>query len=69
MEYQVKLTDYAVEQLQEIVSYISNVLQSPETARRWLERVKLEISSLRTMLGGGCGSVKCGFRVKKGGIH
>lgn len=49
MEYQVKLTDYAVEQLQEIVSYISNVLQSPETARRWLERVKLEISSLRTM--------------------
>ena len=44
MEYQVKLTDYAVEQLQEIVSYIS-----PETARRWLERVKLEISSLRTM--------------------
>lgn len=49
MEYQVKLTDYAVEQLQEIVSYISNVLQSPETARRWLERIKLEISSLRTM--------------------
>ena len=49
MEYQVKLTDYAVEQLQEIVSYISNVLQSPETARQWLERVKLEISSLRTM--------------------
>lgn len=41
MEYQVKLTDYAVEQLQEIVSYISNVLQSPETARRWLERIKL----------------------------
>ena len=49
MEYQVKLTDYAVEQLQEIVSYISNVLQSPETARRWLERIKSEISALCTM--------------------
>ena len=49
MEYQVKLTDYAVEQLQEIVSYISNVRQSPETAHRWLERIKLEISALCTM--------------------
>ena len=55
MEYQVKLTDYAVEQLQEIVSYISNVLQSPETARD-LARGKtplllttLEAFSLRTM--------------------
>ena len=49
MEYQVKLTDYAVEQMQNIVRYISKVLQSPDTARRWMEKIKLQISSLRTM--------------------
>lgn len=49
MEYQVKLTDYAVEQMQNIVRYISKVLQSPDTAQRWMEKIKLEISSLRTM--------------------
>ena len=49
MEYQVKLTDYAVEQMQNIARYISKVLQSPDTARRWMEKIKLEISSLSTM--------------------
>lgn len=48
MEYQVKLTDYAVEQMQDIVRYISKILQSPDTAYRWIEKIKLEISSLRT---------------------
>ena len=33
MEYRVKLTDYAVEQMQEIAGYISKVLQAPDTAK------------------------------------
>lgn len=49
MDYQVKLTNYAVEQMREIIGYISEVLQSPDTAHRWMEKIKLEISSLRTM--------------------
>ena len=49
MEYQVKLTDYAVEQMQNIARYISKVLQSPDIARRWMEKIKLQISLLRTM--------------------
>lgn len=32
MEYRVKLTDYAVEQMQEIAGYISKVLQAPDIA-------------------------------------
>ena len=34
---------------QDIVRYISKVLQSPDTAPRWMEKIKLEIASLRTI--------------------
>ena len=49
MEYRIKLTNYAVAQIQEITSYIARVLQAPDTARRWLVKLKQDISSLNTM--------------------
>ena len=49
MEYRVKLTDYAVEQMQEIAGYISKVLQAPDTAKRWTASLKEEMAALCTM--------------------
>ena len=47
MAYTVKITNYAIGQMQEAMTYISKVLQEPAVARKWLKR---EISGLRTML-------------------
>ena len=44
--YEVKITDLALSQMQEIVSYISVSLQAPDTAKRWLGRMKTELTSL-----------------------
>ena len=49
MEYDVKITPYALRQMQEIVSYISAILQSPENATHWLDTMKKEIISLSSM--------------------
>ena len=49
MEYEVKITPYALQQMQEIVRYISATLQSPETAARWLDTVEAELASLSAM--------------------
>ena len=49
MEYKVKITPYALRQMQEIVHYISSVLQSPENASRWLAAIKEELASLSSM--------------------
>lgn len=49
MQYEVKLTPQAVEQIQETVSYISHILLEPETARRWADLLQQEISSLNSM--------------------
>lgn len=44
MQYEVKLTPQAVEQVQETVSYISHILLEPEIARRWANLLQQEIS-------------------------
>ena len=49
MEYEVKITPYALQQMQEIVRYISATLQSPENAARWLDTIKAELASLSSM--------------------
>lgn len=49
MQYEVKLTTQAVEQIQETVSYISHILLEPEIARRWADLLQQEISSLHSM--------------------
>ena len=45
-EYQVKITPYALEQLQEITQYISNALRAPDTAKHWLAKTRKEMASL-----------------------
>lgn len=45
-EYAVKITDYALEQLQEIQQYISLSLQAPNTAAKWRDSMKKELASL-----------------------
>lgn len=49
MEYKVKITPYALRQMQEIVRYISSTLQSQENAARWLDTIEKEIASLSSM--------------------
>ena len=49
MEYEVKITLYALRQMQEIAHYISAILQSPDNATHWLETIKSEIASLSSM--------------------
>lgn len=49
MGYEVKITTYALRQMQEIVRYISTTLQSPENAARWLDTMKNELASLSSM--------------------
>lgn len=49
MQYEVKLTPQAVEQIQETVSYISHILLEPEAAKRWADILCKEISSLNSM--------------------
>ena len=44
--YEVKITDHALEQMQETIDYISNQLASPHTARKWISNIKRRISSL-----------------------
>ena len=51
MDYKVKLTDHAVAQLQETVSYISKVLQVSTVAKHWAARIKRELTSLRAIPG------------------
>ena len=49
MTYAVKITDYAIEQMQAAMTYISKALQEPAVARKWLAALKQEISGLSTM--------------------
>lgn len=48
MQYTVKMTSFAIGQVQDIISYISHELQSPETALRWADLLQKEISELGT---------------------
>ena len=49
MAYEVKITPYALRQMQEIARYISATLQSPENETRWLNTMKGELASLSSM--------------------
>ena len=49
MRYEVKLTAQAIEQVQEIVRYISHILLVPETARKWADTLQSEIGKLDFM--------------------
>ncbi len=44
--YKVKLTHYAIEQMQDIVAYISECLLSPDNARSWADFLKGQIARL-----------------------
>lgn len=47
--YEVKITPYALRQMQDITRYISATLQSPINAKAWLDRMKKEMASLSVM--------------------
>ena len=49
MRYEVKLPTQAIEQIQEIVQYISKILFVPETAQKWLDSLQCEIRKLDSM--------------------
>ena len=49
MRYEVRLTAQAIEQIQEIVRYISHILLVPETARKWADTLQSEIAKLDFM--------------------
>ncbi len=49
MRYEVRLTAQAIEQVQEIVRYISHILLVPETARKWADTLQSEIAKLDFM--------------------
>lgn len=49
MKYRVKLTDYAIEQMQGIVEYISKVLKEPNSAKKWSLKVQNAVASLSEM--------------------
>lgn len=49
MTYKVKITSLALSQLNETVNYISEILQVPETALKWLDLLQKEIASLSEM--------------------
>ena len=47
--FEIKITTYALGQMQETVRYISVSLNSPEIAEKWMQRIRKEISSLSHM--------------------
>lgn len=51
MAYKVKMTDYAIGQMQNAAAYIAHDLHEPETAGRWLSRMQKEILTLDFMPG------------------
>lgn len=49
MRYEVKITAQSIEQIEEIVQYISKNLSAPETAREWADALQREIRKLNSM--------------------
>lgn len=47
MEYEVRLTAQAVEQVRQTMTYISHTLLEPGIARRWSDYLEREIRSLK----------------------
>ena len=50
-QYRVRMTDHAIGQMGETVRDISKVLQAPETALRWADRLEAEMARLGRMPG------------------
>ena len=48
-EYQVRVTRQALEQMKEVVHYISNDLMAPDAADNLLDKMKAEITSCRVL--------------------
>ena len=48
-KYNVYVTAFAREQIKETADYISHALMEPQTARKWLDTMEKEISSLSFM--------------------
>ena len=49
MQYKVKLTPQALEQIEETIQYISKILLEPEIARKWADTLQCEIEKLDSM--------------------
>ena len=49
MDYKVTLTPQAIDQIHEIVNYISHTLQEPEITKHWVDFLYKEISGLNFM--------------------
>lgn len=49
MEYCVKITDNAIQQMQDITEYIAMELMAPDTADRWLTHMENEVRGLGFM--------------------
>ena len=49
-EYEVRVTRQALEQMKEIVHYISNDLMAPDAADNLLDKMKAEITKLSSFL-------------------
>ena len=40
MDYEVKITLQAFDQIQQTIAYVTNVLLSPDTAKAWADRLE-----------------------------
>ena len=49
MQYEIKLTTQALEQIKETTQYISKTLMEPEIAKRWAATLKKQIEKLNFM--------------------
>ena len=49
MNYEVKITETALEQMKETVDYISNVLREPKIAEKWIDGILGAIKGLEYM--------------------
>lgn len=51
MAYRIKITDYAIGQMQNAAAYIAHDLLEPDTADRWVSQMQKEIMTLDFMPG------------------
>lgn len=49
MNYEVRMTEQAIRQIEETVQYISKILLEPETALKWADTLQSEIGKLSFM--------------------
>ena len=49
MAYDVRITPYAIDQIGNVIAYISKVLLVPEVAKAWADKLQKEIAGLSEM--------------------